>query len=66
MRTYNVVLTDIDGGLHPWRAFAGAFQVYMFSTGDRRVARRVVRLARRLGYGVRFTTATDFPIRRMP
>jgi predicted kinase len=38
-----------------WRAYAGAFTVYQVETPDRRAARKVVRLARALGYDdVRF------------
>lgn len=63
MRTYNVVSTDSDGRLCSWRVANGAMRVYQFSTSDRRVARKAVRLARRIGYcGVRFTTATSFPL----
>ena len=37
-----------------WRAFPNAFSVFRFETTDRRQARRVVRLARRLGFNVIF------------
>ena len=50
MRIYRVTIDNQT----PWRAFVGAFRLISFETTDRRVARRVVRLARRLGYLVKF------------
>ncbi len=53
MRTY-VVRRANDGTITSlntaWRAYAGAFSVIRFETTDRRIARKVVRLARALGY----------------
>lgn len=39
-----------------WRVARGAFAVHTFTTEDRRLARRAVRMARRLGYDVSYRT----------
>ena len=53
-RLYEIALLDMDGKYQPWRAYVGAFRLYSVETPDRRRARRITRLAQRLGYGVRF------------
>lgn len=59
MRTEYTVRPAVQGSttdLYGWRIMRGAFTVFSFTTTDRRVARRVVRMARRLGYDVHFGT----------
>lgn len=58
MRTYTIARTDTDGPISSlntaWRAYAGAFSAIRVQTTDRRCARKIVRLARALGYPVKF------------
>jgi hypothetical protein len=48
---YTVRASD---GWPMWRVVPGGYSFMDFSTTDRRIARRVVRMARKLGYRVRF------------
>jgi hypothetical protein len=49
MRIYRV---HANGQL--WKIIPNGFSFIDFETGDRRIARKVVRLARRLGYKLHF------------